>query len=244
MSPQYRNGLLPGLALTALACLATAPASAETSAAAARADGHSVCVSSSVGPRFEVKTVGIMVFGNDLKTTTVAGWNIDGLIVQRLSAGLGSHFPVRRVSLPAAATKNTSPGWFGGNEELKAAIKKVGCRFVVIGKSGRGELTGTNQVIEGLGIVKHDGILDTYNVYAVFWLQLFDGSTGELIRLPIDFGDILSEPSWMHRIDKTYWPSSPAAVAGNAKLRDAVRNVVTKSVARYSALIAKAMTEH
>ncbi len=87
---QPRNSLLWGLAPILVVCLTGVPALAQKAGVKTAGGRPTGCIASSIGQRFELKTIGLMVFGNDLKTTSVATWGIDGLVVQRLAAGLGS----------------------------------------------------------------------------------------------------------------------------------------------------------
>jgi hypothetical protein len=214
-----------------------------------------ICVASAIGQKFEIKTIGLMVFGNDLKTANVGSWGVDSLVVQRLAAGLSSKFSVRPVTLSADVIKMTPPGGggiFSGNssENWKAALRDVGrtgCAYIVIAKPYASQYSGTNQIISGLGIVKQDSILKVHLVYAVFSLQLFDGATSEWIRQSIDVGSIFAgafnDSPNQRTVDESYWPASAEAAAQSAKLREASRGVVASLVNRYTPGILKALNK-
>jgi hypothetical protein len=214
-----------------------------------------VCVASAIGQRYEIKTVGLMVFGNDLKTTNVGSWGVDSLVVQRLAAGLGSRFSARPITISADAIKSVPPGggiFSGGNgeEALKAFLRnhgKAGCTYIVVAKPYAGQVPNTNQSIEGLGIFKHDAIFKAYSAYAIFTLQLYDGRTAEWIRQPVDIGNIFAgafkEKPSVRTVDETYWPASPEVVVQHAKLREATRNVVATVVTTQAQNILKALAK-
>lgn len=216
---------------------------------------QTVCVASSIGQRFEVKTIGLMVFGNDLKTTAVGSWGVDGLVVQRLAAGLGPRFSVRPIRISADAIKSVPPGGGifsggSGDEALKTFLRnqgKAGCAYIVVAKPFAGRVPNTNQSIEGLGIFKHDAIFKAYSAYAIFTLQLYDGRTAEWIRQPVDVGNIFAgafkEKPSVRTVDETYWPASPEAVVQHAKLRETTRNIVAAVVTTQAQSILKALAK-
>src|ERR1700755_2757096 len=67
-----------------------------------RSAGKSVCFIPAVGHKFDVKKIGVMVFGNGLEEIGVDSWGIDELIVRKTGAVLGNRFSMRRVNLPKA----------------------------------------------------------------------------------------------------------------------------------------------
>ena len=80
------------------ATLAGTKSTAPATIAAAKS-GPSLCVTSYVGYRFELKTVGLTVFGNALDPVDTTAWGLDDLIVRKVGAIAGNHFAVRRITL-------------------------------------------------------------------------------------------------------------------------------------------------
>lgn len=238
-------------ALAILGCASSLPAIATAQQSRPHAGGgrQTICVASSIGHKYELKTIGLMVFGNDLKTASIKSWGIDGLVVQRLSAGLSSKYAVRAVSISPDALKSTPVGGrsifesANADAPFKAALShhaKSGCAYVAIVRPYRGQYTGTNQTIEGLGIVKHgaDGLIVNYSTYGVFTPQLYDSRTGDRVRLPA--GDIFSS-SWLQKANASDWPASPEAATQSAKLREAARRLVTSEIDKDAQRILKAL---
>ncbi len=252
MSGHYRICLSRALAILLCAFWAATPLNAQQPAKSKPIGGYkTICIASALGQKFEVKTVGLMVFGNDLKTTTVGSWGIDSLVAERLSAGLGSKFSVRRITLPAGALGESPPAspLFGTRDDaLKAALRNkahAGCNYFVIARPFAGQFVNTNQYLRGIGVVKWDTIITSYFVYAMFSVQLYDGRTAEWIRLPIDGGLLfasLTESPSIRKVDESYWPSNPQAAAQSAKLREATRSMVAKLVSKNASRILKALT--
>lgn len=243
------------LALAVLFCAFLAPlipfaASAQQSKPSATGR-KTVCVASAIGRKYELKTIGLMVFGNDLKSAPIGSWGIDSLVLQRLGAALGSSFSVKPAGLPAGVLTDFYPGpnLFGRHDEaLRSAIRdsKAGCAYYVVAAPMTGQFQDTNQGITGLGIVKREAIFKVHYVYAVYTLQIYDGRTAEWIRQSVDgseiFANAFSGPSWMELVDESYWPESAQAIVTSVKLRDAARNLVVKLLNRDAQRVLKTLT--
>lgn len=240
MQSKYRPRLLAALVTLACASILSDGTSAQ--------GRQSICVASSIGHRYEIKTIGLMVFGNDLKTASISSWGVDSLVVQRLGAGLASKYSVRPISIPADVLKKVPMGGRSifeaadADAPFKAALSthaKAGCAYVLLVRTYRGQFPGTNQIIEGLGIVKQDGIIKNYSVYGVFGPQLYNARNGDRIRLPA-FDDIFSS-NWLNPAKESDWPDTPEAATRSAKLRDATRRIVTTVTDKDAQRILKAL---
>ncbi len=250
MQSKYQPRLLTALAALAFVSLLFGTASAQSPASKTAGGRQTVCVASSIGHKYEVNTIGLMVFGNDLKIANISAWGVDSLVVQRLSAALGSKYSVRAVSISADALKSAPVGGrsifenANGDAPFKAALSnhaKSGCAYVVIVRAYRGQYPGTNQIIEGLGIVKHgvDGFIANYSTYGVFTPQVYNARTGDRVRVPA--GDIFSS-SWLQKANASDWPASPEAATRSTKLREAARRLVTTEIDKDAQQILKALS--
>src|SRR5436853_5599209 len=85
-----------------LALLFSSGALAQQASSPPTSAGKSVCVIPTVGHKFEVKKIGLMVFGNALDELAVDSWGIDELIVRKAGALLGKKYSVRRVNFSKA----------------------------------------------------------------------------------------------------------------------------------------------
>ena len=168
----------------------------------------------------------------------------------KISAALGRRFPVRRITLrPAAVATFVKRGGSYGplNDNMKSAIRATGggCRFYVIALPYSGEWSGTNQRVDGLGILKYGGIIANYELFAVFSVQVYDGQTMERIRIPYGgslLQGIFSEP-WHHTVKESWWPGSAKSARGSIKLRTATRALVSKNLKREVSRLLPALTE-
>jgi len=105
-------------------------------------------------------------------------------------------------------------------------------RYVVVTRTAS-MVSGTNQVVQGLGIVDHGGLQLNIKLYALSVLRLYDGETFAVLRQrAASLGQLtlLADIRGPHRgVDKSFWPDSPD-VAQNARLRDAIRELVGQSL--------------
>lgn len=58
--------------------------------AAPKPGGNRICVASALGQRYDVQTIGLMVFGNNLQSVSVESWGIDEMVVRKTGAILGT----------------------------------------------------------------------------------------------------------------------------------------------------------
>lgn len=228
----------------------TAPETAATSSK------PSICVTSIVGHRFEVQTIGLMVFGNALEPVDTSSWGLDDLIVRKVGAIAGNRFVVRRVILNKSAVEafeNPKKSILQGGplfrdsakeflDMLKAAaITAPKCDLylaIIRSVSGYGN---TNQHLNGIGILNHDtGILSSQYVFAILAASLYDGTTFEhrkterLRTGPVfDLGEILGPGIHgpIRRVDKSWLPNPPQSAAQNSKLREAVWGLIEPALA-------------
>jgi hypothetical protein len=75
-------------------------AGAPTVAAAAAQRGPCIGVIPHIGDHFVVQTIGLGIFGNQLKEVPIGSWGLDDLVVARVRAAAGTRFAVRRIAYP------------------------------------------------------------------------------------------------------------------------------------------------
>jgi hypothetical protein len=59
-----------------------------------------VGVISTIGHRFAVQAIGVTVFGNELNYVPIDSWQIDDLVVRKISTFLSKSWAVRRINYP------------------------------------------------------------------------------------------------------------------------------------------------
>jgi hypothetical protein len=219
---------------------ATQPATAGQPPQSGRCD---VGVISHLGEKFNVRQVGYTAFGNESNEVSIESWRIDDLVVAKIGGALGKRATVRRVAYRKEAFASLeAPKLFRDvDAEVGAGVRTLTAgthcaRYVVVtdGTSGYGT---TNQILGGLGIVagkKPFFTGDLYNLHTLITLRVYDGETFALLKRK---GATTGESTFMamiggpHReVDQSFWPVPPDAAAQNAKLRDAVRDLIGQSL--------------
>ena len=212
----------------------------------ALAGGGSVCVASAIGHRFDVQTIGIMVFGNDLKTADIGPWGIDEMAVSKIATLLGPSFTVRQISFPKGAIEAIETprrdlfrdrvGEF--NTALRAAAASAPkCDYYITVTRGSSQFSNTNQGVTGVGILKRDTIIGPkYFTYAIVMARLYDSAL-DWKRPKLDL-----EKAFQYAFSSTGirgpsrevaaadWPAPPLVDVQNAKLRETARTLVDEAL--------------
>jgi hypothetical protein len=216
------------LLLLTAACAAAQPASPKPGAS-----GKSVCVASALGQRYDVQTIGLMVFGNNLQSVSVESWGVDEMVARKIGAILSNRFAVRRISFPKGFSDGTG-GLFNNNDAerftaLRGAAGATKCNFfIVVTKSGS-QYSGTNQNLIGLGVLHHDAVIASgVFAFAYVSVRLYDNATLTSKGTPLNFGDLLEHG--LRKIDRANWPATPQAAVQSAVLRDAALSMVAREL--------------
>lgn len=153
-----------------------------------RKNGGTVCLMSSVGQKFELKKVGIMVFGNEQKTIPIADWKIDEKVYLKVKSLLGDRYTVKRIEISAETLQEAFDETLGIFRDLPVHRRKIlgdqldsaSCGYLLTITPGASQFNSTNQFVRGLGVVDGQGIISTYrHVYALSQLQVFEAKTME-----------------------------------------------------------------
>ena len=224
--------LLLGGAAAALAQPASAEQNVPKTAAAKQApqqNGNCVGVESNLGEKFTVRRIGSSVFGNEINVVPVDSWHIDDLVVANISAALGKRTVVRRI--PYHKEAFVSLGTLKLFRGTEAAIGE-----------GVRTLTAGTRCARYLFVAGRIGILRTgigelftkINAYARFSLRPYDGETFTLSKRASAPSD---EAMWLRairspyrQVDESLWPETPRNAAQNAKLREAIRELVSQGM--------------
>jgi hypothetical protein len=214
--------------------------------AAAQSGACGIGVIPHIGESFVLQSIGITVFGNDLKEVPIASWGLDDLIVARVRAAVGLRFAVRRIAYPANAFAayekfhlTLSP-----DNDLKEVVQTIagtsGCeRYVVVIDSGS-QFGGSNQSVKGIGIVHVGGVIDRFSaayLFALTALYVLDGHTFDVLKKGFGSIDEKSMPSGLlgpgpisgpnRKLEDFAWPPAPDAVTG---LREPTRALLAASL--------------
>lgn len=115
-------------------------------------------------------------------------------------------------------------------------------RYVLVERFQNG-FSNTNQSVEGFGIVKWGNPIKRRTfLFALTYITVYDGQSFEVINkgaATLDAEPMMSRVLGLNPIsgphqelDETAFPSTPAVVAANSKLRDGVRALLTTSLDR------------
>jgi hypothetical protein len=198
-----------------------------------------VGVMSAIGDTFALQKIGVTVFGNELNHVPIDSWQIDNLVVGKISTFLSKSWAVQRINYPKGAFSSLDEDhglFFNYSEELRKIVRgltssmKCG-HYVAVAKTTTSYGT-SNQRVGGLGIVEAGTPLWQWDyIYALYLIRLYDGESfavegTEPGRTPEDYIPTINGPS--REVDKSWWPQSNAAQS--AKLRDGIRSLLERSL--------------
>jgi hypothetical protein len=237
--------LLLGGAAAAVAQPAPTRQNLPKQAAAKQAPQNGSCavgVVSQLGEKFTVGAIGYTVFGNEINEVPVESWHIDDLVIGKISGALGKRAVVKRIPYhkEAFASLETLKLFRDTEAEVGEGVRALTAgtrcaRYLLVTRAYR-NVGNTNQTIGGIGVL-HTGIGELFvkiTAYALFSLRLYDGETFTLLkRANAPSGDSIFL-EWIHGphrlIDESLWPNSPDNAVQNAKLREAIRELVSQGM--------------
>lgn len=223
---------------------AAKPKTAAKPPAAADSGPCRIGVITATGDIFTVQKIGLTVFGNEFAEVPVK-WGFDDLIFDRVRAA-AAPTQVRRISYAKDAFDSyyhpKSTLFRNTQRELAALVKQIagnaGCeRYIVITRA-KANADGTNQVLEGIGVVSW-GPLNRIYVFAYLGVVVFDGATFEARRDPhltLEAGLArltAGRSEYLRQLEDFKFPESAPDAANDATLRDAARKFATERLDKY-----------
>jgi hypothetical protein len=228
----------------AAAALAQEPATPDAPAPPAKPADNGKCIGvlSAIGDSFSLQKIGITAFGNERDKVAIDSWQIDNLVVGKISAFMGKSWSVRPISYPKGtfATLEQDHGLLYDYEaELAGIVRRVTsstkCTHHVVVLKTSSRYGTSNQSIYGLGILEVGAPLHPWDhidyLHALYVIRVYDGRTfaklGER-RGSFDewhFSDIQGP---YRQVDNASWPR-PGAAPG-AAVREGLRSLVAKSL--------------
>jgi hypothetical protein len=197
-------------------------------------------VVSELGEKFAVRKIGYTVFGNEDSEVPVESWHVDDLVIAKINGALGKRAVARRIPFhkEAFASLETFKLFRDSEGEVGEGVRRLTAgtrcaRYLLITRAYR--MLGTsNQSIGGIGILYDRGPFGRVHVYALFSLRLYDGETFALLKqaaAPSGGVDFLEGIHGPHRqVDSSLWPESPNNAAQDARLREAIRELVAQGM--------------
>ncbi len=199
----------------------------------------SVGIISAFADRFQVRKLGITVFGNDESEFPVDAWGVDDVMAGKVRGLLGRRFDVRPVTYRRAAFAKGS--WGGIGALVREGVTPAPVDAYVVITRGFNQLGATNQSVSGLGILETSGGLlhsDRVFVYALYAVSIIDARefSSKAITGALMPGEAAVDPlrstvmRGPHRqVDQSWWPTSPTAAA-NQRLKGAVLELIDQSL--------------
>jgi hypothetical protein len=222
------------------------PAATQPAKPSAADNSKCIGVISAIGDTFNLQKVGFTVFGNELNHVPIDSWQIDNLVIAKISAFLSKSWTVRRINYPKGAFSSLDeqhPLFFNYAEELQGIVRRLAsstkCDHYVVAVKSSSRYGTTNQTVGGLGIVEvRNPLYGVDYIFALYSIRVYDGQTFALLGgrgaiLEESFGSTIRGPN--REVDKFWWPESDAAKS--TMLRDGIRSLVEKSLDKTMPLI-------
>jgi hypothetical protein len=199
----------------------------------------SVGVVSAFADRFQLRKLGITVFGNEESEFPVDAWGIDDAMAGKVRTLLGRRFDVRPVTYRRAAF--AKGGWGGIGAMMREGVTPAPVDSYVVITRGFSQLGGTNQSVSGLGILETSGGVfssDRQFVYALYTVSIIDARefSSKAVTVGLMPGEAAIDPlrSTVMRgphkqVDRSWWPTARDA-ASNQRLKGAVVELIDQSL--------------
>lgn len=203
------------------------------------ASGPCIGVFSLLGDHFQVKKIGIMVFGNEFKEITVDNWGLDDLVVERVRAVVATGLAVRRIAYAKDAFAGYAPGigiFQNGNANVPAIVQRAAgqtqCERYIVVTRAVAQYVG-NQPIFGIGIVNSGRPIRSFTqIHVIIRIHVHDGRTFAVLKSgtgSLSGAYVLAMAGGRNtrEVEDTWWPEPPEA-ANNPKMREAARALLAE----------------
>jgi hypothetical protein len=198
-------------------------------------------VASELGEKLTVKKIGYTVFGNEYSEVPVESWRIDDLVIAKTTAALGNRAAVKHIAYhkEAFASLETLKLFRDSEAEIAQGVRTLVAgtrcaRYLLVTRDYR--TVGTaNQSIGGIGLL-YDGVgpFSRVNAYALFALRLYDGEGFALLKRATGSSGVSGFLEGIHgphrTVDKSFWPEIPDKAAQDARVREAIRELVSQGM--------------
>jgi hypothetical protein len=206
---------------------------------APKADGRkTIGLVSEIGATFEVRKIGVMLFGNGNTPAGIEGWGIGPFVAAKAAALLKTNFNVVHIKMSkdGLAALASAPGSLFGDRD--------GHICNVLGKESQGrpfdhylwvttsesQYSRTNQLVRGLGIVHREGFNSGWtSARALFAIEVLDGKTCSRLRRDLPPSPQYELPGPVREVDASWMPAA-ANVPKDARLRDEVKSLIEQGL--------------
>jgi hypothetical protein len=171
-------------------------------------------------------------------------WGFNDIVAERARAAAAG-IAVRRIAYPKGAFDPyyaKSDALFRiPRDNLTPIVRQVAgnanCERYIVVTSVSAQLNGTNQTLNGIGILDGRGPFGHPFLFTNFMVTVFDGKTFEIHRNPLsNLGRALARSLTMEKsntpnqLDDSAFPNPAAAAAQSAMLRDRARVLLTEKL--------------
>jgi len=195
-----------------------------------------------------IQKVGLTVFGNEYSEVPIDSWGLDELAVARVRSAAGAGTSIRRIAYAAGSFEPyyhpASRLFRDPRGDLTTIIPQIaansGCtRYVVITKF-EGRLDGTNQTLNGVGILNRVKLFNRNALFANIHITVFDGKTFAVRKDPFATVGAVINAAFaklggddnLRVLDDFELPESPEETVHNARLRDGARGMIAEQLDR------------
>jgi hypothetical protein len=202
-------------------------------------------VIAALGDQFVVQKIGITVFGNE-RTEVPVNWGFDDIVVARVRAATPPGTAVRRVAYAKGAFEpyyNPPTRLFrNSRDDLTAIVRQIAgnanCERYLVVTTFEGTLPGTNQLLNGIGVLNHGaGAFSHTSLFTNISLLVFDGQTFVIHKSPYSSLEAVlksafqpDKPNFLVELDNASFPEPAAEAANSATLRDRARALLSANL--------------
>jgi hypothetical protein len=196
-----------------------------------------------IGSTFNVRKIGVMVFGNEEASVPVDGWGIDPFVTSKTATILKAHFNVvpLKLSREGKAGLADAPGSLFGDRAahicsfLRKEAPGQSFAYYLWITPGLKRYRNTNQTLKGLGIVQgKDLITSNTFIHTLFAVEVMDGQNCNHIRVEepsAGSGSLFEAIRGPNRkVEDSWMPAAPSAAAQDIRLKDAVKQLVEQGL--------------
>ena len=193
--------------------------------------------------KFSVQKIGLTVFGNE-DTEVLVDWGFNDIVAERARA-TAAGVAVRRI----AYSKGAFDPYYARSDalfriprdNLTPVVRQVAgnadCERYLVVTTVSAQLSGTNQTLNGIGILDGRGPFGHPTLFTNFIVTIFDGKTFEIRRNPLsNLGRALAKnltiekPNPLSQLDDAAFPQPAAVAAQSTMLRDRIRVLLAEKL--------------
>jgi hypothetical protein len=224
---------------------------AEPTALAKKPGRQSFAVLSAIGDTFEMRTVGMTVFGNDQQAASMAAWRLDEHVTKTVAARLAAVGDVKALAVPPGTfdAYHRPPGALSGapdaglapyervHKAVEALTRQHAADGYLVVLKHRTPFGNTNIPVLGVGVVRGPEVLMANAfAHALIEIRYFDGArvlknvkpatadgpSNPLMPRPLHGPHSPADPSW---------PKAAADLVADARVQGSVRALLDTAIA-------------